>query len=93
MMIEKGAFDWNYGLKGANEGEHNDLAIMMIEKGADIDNSTLNNDDILFLLHRGVKRFGKYTKIKKMWNKWLQLVAIELKTIFIADLADIIMTY
>jgi len=34
-MIEKGANDWNWGLQGACEGGHYELAEWMIEKGAD----------------------------------------------------------
>jgi hypothetical protein len=34
LMIEKGAREWNSGLRDACEGGHLDLAELMIEKGA-----------------------------------------------------------
>ena len=67
----------------------------MIEKGADINdvNPSLSDDDILYLVHRGVKNFGEYNKIEKMWREWLQLARIELNSIMIPDLAGIIASY
>ena len=34
LMIEKGATDWNWGLRMACYGGHRELADLMIEKGA-----------------------------------------------------------
>jgi ankyrin repeat protein len=33
-MIEKGAYDWNQGLRGACYGGHREIVDLMIEKGA-----------------------------------------------------------
>ena len=68
----------------------------MIENGADIDNAVIlfDKEDILYLVQRGNNiQFGKYDKIEKMWKQWLQITKIELDTIMIPDLVNIIASY
>ena len=67
----------------------------MVEKGANINIiwPSLLDDDILFLIHRGVNKFGKYSEIEQMWRTWLQITRIELNNILIPDLAGIIVSY
>ena len=95
FLIEQGADDWNSGLYGACQGAHKDLVLFMIEKGANIAYSfiALTNNDILFLIQRGVTNFGRYSETEKMWRLWLQHARIELNTILISDLAGIVASY
>ena len=58
-MIEKGANDWDYGLKGACLGGHIDLVLFMIERGAEywefgIKNARKggHNDLVLFMIEK-----------------------------------------
>lgn len=68
---------------------------MLVEKGADINiaNIKCDEEDILYLIKRGVTRFGKYTKLSEHCNLWLCVAKQELETIIIPDLAEIILTY
>lgn len=95
LMINKGATDLSWGLYRAYKEGHNDLVLLMAEKGADISNihQPLSQDDILRLIHIGIKKFGKYEAIEKKWRQWLKVVRTELNTIMIPDLASIVVTY
>lgn len=98
LMIEKGADDWNRGLAGACYGGHKDLVLFMFEKGADINyldrmHPLITNDDILYLIQRGVRHFGKYDKKEKICRMWLLAARIELNSILIPDLANIVASY
>ena len=95
FMIEKGANDWNWALCNACLRGYKDLALFMIEKGADIDNAdpSLLDNDILYLIQRGVIKFGKYDKIEKMWREWLRIARMKLNGIMIPDLVSIVASY
>ena len=65
FMNEKGDVDYNEGLDCACIGNHKDIALLMIEKGANIKNCKiwLNKNDLIYLYHKGVKEFDKHKNI------------------------------
>ena len=95
-IIEKGADDLNCGLYLAYGVGNKDLALLMIEKGAFINTPPamlLDDDDILYLIHRGVTKFDTYHEKEKMWREWLRVASMELDSIMIPDLACIASSY
>lgn len=92
LMIEKGARDWDYGLNGAHNGGHKELVLFMIEKGANINKEDLLDDDILYLMKRGVNSFGKYTKVCNYWKQWEIESRLNLSDLMIPDLVNIIVS-
>ena len=95
LMIEKGADDLDWAIIGASNEDNKELALFMIENGANINyaRSLLSDDDILYLIHRGVTKFGTFHKVEKMWREWLRVARTELNSIIIHDLASIIASY
>ncbi len=105
LMITKGANDFNRGLCEAYYGDYKEIILFMIIKGAAADLTSsreeynikdflkLDFEDIYYLLHNGVKNFGKFDNLAHECKKW----KIEFKNVanelFIKDVANIIVEF
>ena len=98
-MLEKGSgkeATLEHGLICAGEGGHRELALFMISIGAPIKVATFDftDDDILYLIHLGVTKFGsKYRKVARKWKDWIKHAEKELETVMIQDLVSVIAAY
>jgi hypothetical protein len=90
------SLEWNQGLWEASYDNHKEIMLLMIEKGAYIDNAILLPEDIYNLYLRELPRdkFGKYKNIYDQcklfhscfYNNMFQILSIE-------DLAKIVVNY
>ncbi len=85
----------NDGLKHACEGEHKELVLLMLEKGAHINNFLVKLDfeDVYYLLLRGHKEFGRFNNIANECKKHLLEFQNVAEEFFIKDVANVIMKY
>ncbi len=87
--------NYNFGMAGAHHGNHRNIELFMILKGADIDKYYLHLDfeDIYYLLLKGLKNFGKYSNITLECQKWKLEFSNVSNELFIKDVANLLIEF
>ncbi len=96
-----GPYDVNYdtalSLISKEKGVEKDLLLFLIEKGADIDmvndKNKLKSEDIIYLLNRDHKKFGKYKKAFKKCRIDMKVIAKILEQTIYHPVDNIILSY
>lgn len=95
LMISHGANNWNWGLQGACIERQKEMVLLMLINGANIDNCFLEliDNDIMYLIQKGIKKFGKYQNKGNYFLKLRSQKRALLTYILINDLIGVIMGY
>ena len=97
-LIEKGANDWNFGLRGACFRGHKEIILMMIEKGATEIHYYVkypkNKSILIYLIQKGVTRdkMKEVRNIEKLYGKLGEINKV-MKYIMPKELIQIVEEY
>ena len=94
-MISKGAKDLNSGLYSKDLDRNKEIRLMLIIYGADINcyKLDLSDNDFLYLLKKGLKKFGKYIKQIFKLEEQLEQQQLLLNQYVCDDLSQLIIKY
>ncbi len=98
LLISKGADDFNGGLRYSQyfSSRYKNLALLMLENKANINECIigLDFDDIYYLLHKRVNKFGKFSNIADKCKKFKQEYNMVLKEcIIVEDVIKLMMLF